>query len=186
MSAALAERDTTPRVRHSQQRLSAHVRRVSAYEPPYDPCDDEAPRLSLVPPLAEPLPFERPARARGPAPDEFWGPQPTRRGDLPDPAPLARRFIQATLEVLAARRSARQLQQWTSPAVFSDLAKVGQRAASRAPAAAPVVRSVRVSEPADGVAEVCAVVRRGSRYHAVAARFEGVDGRWRCVQLQIG
>lgn len=186
MSAALAERDLTPRLRHGQQRLSNHVRRVLPYEPPHDPFDDEPPRLSLVPPLAEPLPFERPARPEGPSSDEFWGPQPTRRGELADPAPVARRFIQATVEVLAARRSARQLQQWASPAVYGDLAKAGRRAASRKPAAAPVVRSVHVCEPDDGVAEVCAVVRRGSRYHAVAARFEGVDGRWRCVHLQIG
>jgi hypothetical protein len=45
---------------------------------------------------------------------------------------------------------------------------------------------VHVSEPADGIAEVAAVVRRGDRFHAVAARLEGVDGRWRFVHLQVG
>lgn len=48
------------------------------------------------------------------------------------------------------------------------------------------VRSVHVSAPADGVIEMTAVVRDGGRYRAVAARLEGLDGRWRCVQLQIG
>jgi hypothetical protein len=48
------------------------------------------------------------------------------------------------------------------------------------------VTSVHVSEPADGVAEIAAVIRRGPRFHAVAARLEGIDGQWRCVQLQIG
>jgi hypothetical protein len=38
----------------------------------------------------------------------------------------------------------------------------------------------------DGVAEVSAVARRGGRAHAVAARLEGIDGRWRCTALQIG
>jgi len=38
----------------------------------------------------------------------------------------------------------------------------------------------------DGVAEVSAVAHRAGRAHAVAARLEGVDGRWRCTALQVG
>jgi hypothetical protein len=45
---------------------------------------------------------------------------------------------------------------------------------------------VHVCEPVDGVAEVSAVARRAGRAHAVAARLEGIDGRWRCTALQIG
>jgi hypothetical protein len=48
------------------------------------------------------------------------------------------------------------------------------------------IRSVRVCEPADGVAELSAVVQVGTRYRAVAARLEGLNGRWRCVRLQLG
>jgi hypothetical protein len=51
---------------------------------------------------------------------------------------------------------------------------------------AEVVRSVRVSEPHDGVAEVCAVVQQGPRCRAIALRLEGIDGRWQCTALQIG
>ena len=43
-----------------------------------------------------------------------------------------------------------------------------------------------VSGHVDGVAEVSAVAHRGGRAHAVAARLEGIDGRWRCTALQIG
>ena len=49
-----------------------------------------------------------------------------------------------------------------------------------------VVGRIRVCEPVDGVAEVSAVAHRGGRAHAVAARLEGIDGRWRCTVLQIG
>ena len=49
-----------------------------------------------------------------------------------------------------------------------------------------LISSVRVCEPVDGVAEVVAVARRAGRAHAVAARLEGIDGRWRCTALQIG
>lgn len=47
-----------------------------------------------------------------------------------------------------------------------------------------VVRSVHVSEPADGVAEVCATVQRGLRATTMALRIEGVDGRWQCTALE--
>ena len=49
-----------------------------------------------------------------------------------------------------------------------------------------LVGTVHVCEPVDGVAEVTAVARRDGRAHAVAARLEGIDGRWRCTALQIG
>ena len=38
----------------------------------------------------------------------------------------------------------------------------------------------------DGVVEAAATVRVGARYRAIAFRLEGLDGRWRCVRLQIG
>jgi hypothetical protein len=49
-----------------------------------------------------------------------------------------------------------------------------------------VLGAVHVCEPVDGVAEVSAVARRDGRAHAVAARLEGIDGRWRCTAVQIG
>lgn len=182
--------------------IGLRVRPVPAFEPPYDPPDDgDRPHLTLLsaPALsgaAEPLPFEDlPARQRPlvePAPrrtqlgQQFWGPQPTRRRDLPDPRPVARRLLQASVEALAGRRPATQLQQWTSPAVFADLSRALRSRRPGVASATPTVLSVHVSEPADGVAEVCAVIRHGERARAAAARLEGVDGRWRCVALQLG
>jgi aerobic-type carbon monoxide dehydrogenase small subunit (CoxS/CutS family) len=48
------------------------------------------------------------------------------------------------------------------------------------------VRTVRVCEPADGVAEACAVVIDGNRVRALALRLVGLDGRWRVEALQVG
>jgi len=45
------------------------------------------------------------------------------------------------------------------------------------------VRSVHVQARADGVAEVCATVRRGARMTALAFRLEGRSGAWRCTEL---
>lgn len=175
----------SPVLANPRTRLSAYVRPVPALEPPYEPLDDR-PTLTVVPPLGEPLPFEEPAPRQTQLGEDFWGPQPTARRNLRDPRPIARHFLQATLEMLYGRRSPRQLQMWTSPAVFADLVRSRRVIPATTRSAPPTVQSVHVSEPVDGVAEVCAVIRRGERRHAVAARLEGIDGQWRCVKLQIG
>jgi hypothetical protein len=45
------------------------------------------------------------------------------------------------------------------------------------------VRSLHVQERPEGVAEVCATVRRGPRMAAIALRLEGIGGRWCCTEL---
>ena len=45
------------------------------------------------------------------------------------------------------------------------------------------VRSLHVQARPEGVAEVCATIRRGSQLVALALRLEGQDGRWRCTDL---
>ena len=171
-----------------------------------------APRLHLVvvPTPGPPLQDERqPARllvpgrrARRPAPppgprprldvavlpDEVagFGPTWTRRADLPDPQAVGRRLVTLTLEVFAGRRPVGQLQPLVSPALFTALGRRRRPRWCTEGTAPLLVSSVRVSEPVDGVAEVSAVARRGGRAHAVAARLEGLDGRWRCTALQVG
>lgn len=95
-------------------------------------------------------------------------------------------MVTLALEVLAGRRPVGQLQSLTSPGVFTALAR-GRRPRWCSGGTAPLlVGPVHVCEPVDGVAEVSAVAHRGGRAHAVAARLEGIDGRWRCTALQIG
>lgn len=119
-------------------------------------------------------------------------PEPDRAG-LPDPQPWCGRLVQAIVEVLAGERPATQLIRWTSPAVFADLrraapATAGSRAVRRqqGPQRRTVVRSVHVSEPAPGVAEVCALIWNGHRARALALRLQGRHGRWQCTSLLIG
>jgi hypothetical protein len=90
------------------------------------------------------------------------------------------------LEVMAGRRPVTQLRGVTTPRLFAALSG-GRRPRWCAEGTAPLmVGRVHVCEPVDGVAEVSVVVRRAGRAHAVAARLEGLDGRWRCTALQIG
>jgi hypothetical protein len=124
---------------------------------------------------------------------EEFGPQQTPRSLLPEPKPWAGRLVQAIVEVTAGVRPIGQLVRWTTTEVYDAVRSRGM-AASRD--AGPigrtqrrlgaVVRSVHVNEPADGVAEVCAVVQQGARCRAIALRLEGIDGRWQCTALQVG
>jgi hypothetical protein len=112
----------------------------------------------------------------------------TARSELPDPRRFAARLAQAIIEVVSGARPATQLVRWTSAAVYDDICgRLTRLARAGAPGTRGVVagsvRSVRVSEPLDGVAEVCAVVQRRGRATAVALRLEGLDGRWMCTEL---
>jgi hypothetical protein len=128
--------------------------------------------------------------------EQLFGVQPTRRGSLPDPEPWAGHIAQALIEVMAGTRPAPQLLRWTVPEVYAAVARRAAVSARRAVAAGrqegipagrrAVVRSVRVCEPADGVAEASAVVVDGGRVRAVAFRMVGLDGRWRVEALQVG
>lgn len=119
--------------------------------------------------------------AASPATDEDE-PRPTPRDALPQPGPWAARFARAFAEVLAANRPARQLVRWATWPVYEQLETV---VGLFADGPRPVLLSVRVSEPADSVAEACAVVRVGPRCRALALRFEGLDGRWQCTAAQL-
>lgn len=120
--------------------------------------------------------------------EQLFGPQPTGRGDLPDPEHWAAHLAQAVVEVMSGARQAPQILRWTTPEVYAVVARRAAVSARRAngPARRAVVRSVRVCEPADGVAEACAVVLDGPRVRALAMRLVGIDGRWRIEALQVG
>ncbi|MEU2347487.1 Rv3235 family protein [Modestobacter sp. NPDC049651] len=161
---------------------------------PGPPLLDERVPLRLVVPgrvLPRPAPAPGPRPRTGPTPagpgdDRHFGPTWTRRTDLPDAAVTGRRLVTLVLEAFAGRRPVSQLQAVVSPPVFAALSS-GRRPRWCAEGTSPVlVGAVRVCEPVDGVAEVSAVARRSGRAHAVAARLEGIDGRWRCTSLQIG
>lgn len=157
------------------------VRPAPRREPPFD---DELPErhLRLVGPHDRPLPFA-PSRRRLTDKRDLFAARPTGRGELPDPRWFGRRLLVAALEALGGRRSPQQLAPHLSHSVLTGMLGGSQRETWTQPAA---LRSLRVCEPADGVAEISAVVQVGSRFRAVAARLEGLDGRWRCVRLQLG
>jgi hypothetical protein len=160
---------------------------------PGPPLQDESEPVRLLLPGRR---TRRPAPPPGPRPrldlldapgaTGDFGPTWSRRSELPDPHAVGRRLITLTLETFAGRRPVGQLQPLVTPALFTALSERRRPRWCTEGTAPLLISSVRVCEPVDGVAEVSAVARRGGRAHAVAARIEGIDGRWRCTALQVG
>jgi len=135
------------------------------------------PQLPFVVAEAAPSRFRLTSRVSEPEP----------RDNLPEPGRFARRFAIAVIEAATGRRTAGQLSDYTSPGVQAGLVRDAGRINRLGTATRPAsLHSMHVAEPADGVVEAAAIVRVESRYRAIAFRLEGVNGRWRCVRLQIG
>lgn len=123
---------------------------------------------------------------------EYFAPQPTPRADLLDPVPLLRSLTQGVLEVLAGVREVDQLARWFNEDAFRSLvtrANLSARARS-ARGVSPArptfeIRSIRTSDPADGVVEAVVIVAGPGRTRAVAIRLEGLDRRWRAASLAV-
>ena len=180
--------DTAPAAAPARPRL--HLVVVAT---PGPPLQDEAEPVRLLVPgrrhrRLPPPPGPRPRRDLPPVLGDAaeFGPTWSRRAELPDPQAVGRRLVTLTLEAFAGRRPVAQLQSLVSPALFTALSERRRPGGCTAGTAPLRFSSVRVCEPVDGVAEVSAVARRGGRAHAIAARLEGIDGRWRCTALQIG
>lgn len=150
-------------------------------EPPFD---DELPDAGSGPgPHDRRLPFDVPP------PPRLWRAAPPRPTGLPDPASWGRRLLIGLIETAAGRRPLHQLGGMLSPSVargigadFDLAARLGTpHWLHRA-----TIRNLRVSEPADRVAELCATVNAGPRVRAVAIRLEEHHGRWCCMRLQLG
>lgn len=116
--------------------------------------------------------------------------RPGRGGALPEPQAWAFTFIQAAMEVAGGMRSAGQLVRWTTPEVHALLVRRGSLTARArrgiVTSAKPRVRALQACAPRPGVCEVGAVIGEPDRVRAVAFRMEGMHGRWRVTELEIG
>jgi Family of unknown function (DUF6459) len=103
----------------------------------------------------------------------------------PEVARTAVIVARAMLEVLSGWRPAHQLSRWTSYQLQQDL----ERRAPRKPIGARLqLRRIRVSEPAVGVAEICALADDPvqQRVRVIAMRLEDRQGEWIVTRLQAG
>ena len=184
MTSALVDPPDTTTVTIRRAAGTIVVRPAPPREPPFD--DELAADLPLAGRHDQPLPFARSRRRRAALPPAAASPL---RAVLPDPAMWGQRLLVGIIEAAGGRRPVNQLTSLLSPAVAHGLRSEFELAANlhkphwthRA-----VVRSVRASEPADQVAELCATVRVGERVRAVAMRLEVRHSRWCCTKLVLG
>lgn len=106
------------------------------------------------------------------------------------PKPDIRVLVQALCEVLSGTRPAVQLATSVSAPVLGALRSTASSGPWRSPDGVigprPAVRSVHVQETSDGVLDVCAVVQRGPRHHALALRIRRRRTRWETTTIQVG
>jgi hypothetical protein len=166
------------------------LRRPPRHDGPYDDEQPDPPTqlidgslaLAFPPSLCTALPLRLVPPARAEA-----SPQPP--AVLPGPRRFAVPFAQGVAEVLMGVRPPQQLAQVTTLDVLAQLERNAGRLAPRTLGRIrprPRVSSVRLCEPAPGVAEVCAVVDTGPRRRALALRLELIAGRWQCTVLRVG
>lgn len=182
MTAALAAatRPTPMPAQPARPKLRVVVRPAPRREPPFDDELGDAPAISA---WDRRLPFTEAVIPHATLP------APLRRDALPQPGAWSRRLMIGLIESAAGRRPLQQLNTMLSFSVVRGLAAEFERAATaghRHWLHTATVRSVRASEPADGVAEVCATVQTGPRVRAVALRVERQHGHWRCTRLHLG
>jgi hypothetical protein len=147
-------------------------------EPPFDD-EVERPYLHLVGRGDQRLPF--------PPPSSTLVSGDIRPAELPDPARWARQLLIGLSETAGGRRPFSQAAALLAPTVVKGLGDDFARAAAlgrRHWLDRAVVRTVHVTEPARGVAELAATLQAGSRVRAVALRLEARHGRWRCTRLE--
>ena len=116
--------------------------------------------------------------------DPQFSPLPSSLDSLPDPSKWTRAYLITVIEILAGRRPINQIARSTHRFIYNNIAaQVGT--IKRSSNLAPRLRKIHRSEPIEGVIEVSATLTIGSRVRAIAARFEGVDRRWICVEFDL-
>lgn len=111
--------------------------------------------------------------------DEYdFGRQVTPYEQLPNPKEWVDRFIHSAVEILNGKRAAVQLSRWCNRKVFTYLAEN-----SRIRPASVRIGRKSIGQPFQQILEVTAMLHGSERSRVLVCRFEGVDGRWICVEL---
>jgi len=153
--------------------------------PPYDDDTDAAPLPALLPLLTSP----RPVLALAPAvswDETYWYVEDrTPTAALPPAEPAAHALVQGLVEVLAGARPLRLFRLHLDVELYAAFeARLSNGSRRPGPRPQRVVRSLHAQVRPEGVAEVCATVRRDDRWIAVALRMEGLGDRWVCTELE--
>ncbi|MGV9304915.1 Rv3235 family protein [Nonomuraea sp. NPDC004354] len=128
---------------------------------------------------------------------EHHGPEPTTQGSLalaPDPLPLVwgppgsipderhlRHLGQALAEILAGRRPPETVSDRLTERAYAELVRAGKMITT---GGRPFAGVPRVTQPGEGVVEMCLLVHCGERSHVLALRLERRGVQWLCTDFE--
>lgn len=112
--------------------------------------------------------------------DQDFAPQPSFLEDLPNVDEWVQRFVLGLIEIWSGKRSPMQLARWCQRTVHKKL--MAQISKFVTP---PKLRKIYINQPIEGVIESTVTIRINDRVKSLLLRFEGVDKRWICTELEI-
>lgn len=112
--------------------------------------------------------------------DPEFAPQPSSLEELPEIERWTLSYVIQVIEILFGRRSLQQIARSTHRHTYNSIAsRIGSIRE------VPKIKSIHRGQPIEGVIEVTVVLRFKERVRAMALRFEGVDRRWLCTELEL-
>ncbi len=107
-------------------------------------------------------------------------PQPSPLNELPPVRQTVERYVVGVVEIWGGRRSAMQLARSSHRKVYQKLLGLTGNQGTL-----PRIRKIYINEPIEGVVESAVTLRFDERVRSLVLRFEGVDKRWLCTQLEL-
>lgn len=109
-----------------------------------------------------------------------FSPIPSPLSELPDSFSWSKSFIIAVLEVWAGRRSVMQLGKNSHRSVISKIISQGKSLNEVCQ-----IRRIYLTQPIEGVIETTVTLNMKDRVRSLILRFEGIDKKWICTELQL-
>lgn len=105
---------------------------------------------------------------------------PSNLSELPNINEWSKSFVITVIEIWSGRRGVMQLANNCHRSVISTLIKQGKELDNSCQ-----IRKIYLNQPIEGVIEATATLRIKERVRSLIIRFEGVDKRWVCTELNL-
>ncbi|MBU3645885.1 MAG: hypothetical protein FGM49_03635 [Candidatus Nanopelagicaceae bacterium] len=112
--------------------------------------------------------------------DPDFAPNPSPLIELPNIERWTLMYVVSVIEVMAGRRPIQQVARSTHRFIYNSLLReIGSINE------VPKIRRIIRNQPIEGVVELTAILAFKNRVRALIARFEGVDKKWLCTELEL-
>ena len=112
--------------------------------------------------------------------DPDFAPNPSSLAELPNLERWTLTYVVSAIEIMAGRRPVQQLARSTHRFTYNSLLRnIGSVSDL------PKIKRIHRNQPIEGVVELTAILSFKDRVRALIARFEGVDKKWLCTELEL-